>query len=105
MKKIYSYFGLAQRAGRVASGEGGTQAALGRNKVSLLVIAADASANTLSKFRSLAQKNNVKYCVFGRKDELGQAIGKSPRSVLGILDQNFANVIQTRIRESVQEKN
>lgn len=75
-----------------------------RGKVVLILIASDASSNTHSKFRSLAQNHSVKYYVYGEKDVLGQAIGKSPRAVLGITDRNFANVIQAQIRESVQEK-
>lgn len=104
MNKVSNYLGLAQRAGLVVSGE---QAVLGgvlRGKVHLLLISTDASANTQSKFKSLAQNHNVNYYVYGEKDVLGLAIGKSPRSVLGVIDRNFANVIQTQI-ESVQEKN
>lgn len=105
MNKMYSYLGLAQRAGQVVSGEQAVLGGVMRGKVVLVLIATDASANTHSKFRSLAQNHNVKYYVYGKKDVLGHAIGKSPRAVLGVTDSNFANVIQTQIRESVQEKN
>lgn len=105
MNKMYSYLGLAQRAGQVVSGEQAVLGGVMRGKVVLILIASDASSNTHSKFRSLAQNHNVKYYVYGEKDILGQTIGKSPRSVLGITDRNFANVIQAQIRESVQEKN
>lgn len=104
MNKIYSYLGFAQRAGQVVSGEQAVLGGVSRRKVLLILIAKDASTNTHSKFSSLAKNHNVIYFVYGKKADLGLAIGKSPRAVLGILNRNFANVIQTQIRESVQEK-
>ncbi|HHU61867.1 MAG: ribosomal L7Ae/L30e/S12e/Gadd45 family protein [Bacillota bacterium] len=104
MNKIYNYLGLAQRAGQIVSGEQAVLIGVNRRKIKLLLIAEDASKNTFNKFKSLAHNHNIKYLIYGDKASIGQAIGKSPRTVLGILDNNFANVIQTRILESVQEK-
>lgn len=105
MNKIYNYLGLAQRAGRVVSGEQALSGSLARKRVFLVLIAIDASSNTCSKFKSLTRKHGVKHLVFGEKALLGHAIGKSPRAVIGVLDRNFANVIQTQIEGSVQENN
>ncbi len=71
----------------------------------LVLIAVDASDNTRSRFMSLARRHGAEYEIFGEKSLLGHAIGKSPRAVVGILDRNFANVIQTQIEGSVQENN
>ena len=46
MNKIYSYLGLARRAGYVVSGEQAVQGGVKRGQVALVLIAADASANT-----------------------------------------------------------
>ncbi len=105
MNKVYNYLGLAQRAGRVVSGEQAVGGSLTRKKIFLVLIAIDASSNTRSRFISLAQRHGVKYEIFGEKSLLGHAIGKSPRAVVGILDRNFANVIQTQIEGSVQKNN
>lgn len=101
MNKVYSYLGLARRAGQVVSGEHAVVGAVKRGQVVLVLIADDASSNTLRKFSALAQNHNVSYLVFGDKDLYGQAIGQSPRAVLGVLDRNFANVIRAHIKESV----
>lgn len=45
--KFYNYLGLATRAGQVVSGEYAVEGAVRRGKVVLLIIAADASENTL----------------------------------------------------------
>lgn len=105
MNKVYNYLGLATRAGQVVSGEHAVVAGVKRGKVVLVLISEDASANTDRKFRALAQNHNVKVIVYGQKSFYGQAIGKSPRAVVGISDLNFANVIQASIRESVRENN
>lgn len=101
MSKVYSFLGLARRAGQVVSGEQAVAGAVKRGKVVLMLIASDASSNTLRKFSSLAQNHNVSCIVYGEKGTYGQAIGQSPRAVLGILDRNFANVIRAHIEESV----
>ncbi|HHT91629.1 MAG: ribosomal L7Ae/L30e/S12e/Gadd45 family protein [Bacillota bacterium] len=102
MNKIYSYLGLARRAGYVVSGEQAVQGGVKRGQVALVLIAADASANTHRKFSSLAQYHNVSYLVYGEKTLFGQAIGQSPRSVLGVTDRSFAKVIRAQVGESVQ---
>ncbi len=101
MSKIYSYLGLARRAGHVVSGEYAVSGGIRRGKVFLVLIAEDASTNTTRKFSSLAQNHNVSCIVYGEKDLYGQAIGQSPRAVLGVLDRNFASVIQSQVGESV----
>ncbi len=105
MSKVYSYLGLARRAGQVVSGEQAVLGAVKRGQVALVLIAVDASSNTSRKFSSLAQNHNVSCLVYGDKDLYGQAIGQSPRAVLGVLDRNFANVIRDHIKEPVEEKN
>lgn len=104
MNRIYNYLGLAQRAGQVIGGEQAVMIGISRRRVKLLIIAEDASHNTYSKFKSLAQNHSVKCLIYGDKASMGRAIGKSPRAIVGVLDNNFANVIQTHIENSVQEK-
>ncbi|NMB02665.1 MAG: 50S ribosomal protein L7ae [Firmicutes bacterium] len=105
VNKVYSYLGLATRAGQVVSGEEAVLGAVRRGKVVLLIISEDASANTHRKFRALAQNNNVKVIVYGEKNLIGQAMGKSPRAVVGIADPNFANVIQESVGSQCGENN
>lgn len=102
MNKVYNYLGLATRAGQIVSGEHAVIAGVKRGKVVLMLISEDASANTDRKFRALAQNHKVKVIIYGKKNLFGQAIGKSPRAVMGISDLNFANVIQASIKESVR---
>ena len=101
MSKVYSYLGLARRAGQIVSGEPAVAGGVKRGQASLVLIARDASSNTNRKFSALAQTHNVSCLVYGEKDLYGQAIGQSPRAVLGVLDRNFASVIRNSIKGSV----
>lgn len=66
------------------------RAKLQRHQVKLVIIAEDAAETTRKDFGSLAKKYGVP-CVFCcTKEKLGAAIGKSPRAVLALLDQNLA---------------
>ena len=78
-QKIYSYIGLAMRAGKVVSG--------------------DDTTKKLFKDKSSYRKINQIY--FATKVELGLAIGKAPRAVIGIKDK----ALSQKIIELVQSKN
>ena len=84
--KIYSFLGLATRAGKIVSGDYSTLLELKRG-------AEDASDNTKKLFKDKSSYRNVPYVYFSSKLQLGYAIGKAPRAALGVKDINFANKI------------
>ena len=99
-EKMYGMLGLAQRAGKIASGESAAEANIQKQKAKLVIIAEDASEGTKKAFFSLCSYHKAKYLVMGEKIRLGIALGKSPRSVVVILDNNFAkNIAQNRQEE------
>ena len=92
-EKKYAYLGFAQKAGKLVSGDNSVEAKIKAKGGRCLVIAADASEATKEKFCRLAGHCQVPFIVFGEKERFGDAVGKSPRSVLLILDQNIAGQI------------
>ena len=86
--------GFAQRAGKVISGDSGGETVFKRGKAKLVILAEDASERTKNNFCFKAKEKGIPFLVFGTKMELGRFIGKSPRSVLVITDQQFANTIK-----------
>ncbi len=92
-QKIYSYIGLAMRAGKVVSGDDTTLKELKKGKVSLVIVANDASDNTKKLFEDKSSYRKVEQVYFSTKVELGLSIGKSPRAVIGIKDKALANKI------------
>lgn len=85
--------GFAQRAGKAASGESASVANLKKGKASLVILAEDASERTRSSFSRLCDDSGVPYRVFSTKLELGLALGRTPRSIVTILDRNFGKSI------------
>ena len=98
-KKILSLFGLAARAGRLASGEFQTETAVKSGTACLVVVAEDASDNTKKLFQDKCSFYKVPVIVLGSKEELGKAIGKEYRASLAILDAGFAEAVMKKINE------
>jgi ribosomal protein L7Ae-like RNA K-turn-binding protein len=98
--KLYTFLGLAQRAGKIVSGDDSTLLELKKNKVLLVIIASDASDNTKKTFMDKTSYRNVENIIFSTKAQLGHSIGKSPRAVIGIKDKNFANKIKEMIESN-----
>lgn len=90
--KVISLLSMARRAGKVCSGEAQVEALLKKKKGNLLLIAEDSpGANT--KFSQWAEDINIPVLIEGSKQELGLAIGLSPRSIVLIMDRGFAEAI------------
>lgn len=87
-EKIYNLIGLARRAGKVAIGMSMLEQMARRRKVVLILIAEDASKNTVDKVLSIAP--HVKYLVFGTADEWGRLFNREKVAVIGLLDPHFA---------------
>lgn len=92
-KKILSLFGLATRAGKIASGEFQTETAVKSGTAFLVIIAQDASENTKKLFQDKCSFYKIPILILGTKEELGHAIGKEYRASLAILDAGFAEAI------------
>jgi ribosomal protein L7Ae-like RNA K-turn-binding protein len=88
--KALSLLGMAQAAGKLVSGDNATYEALRQNKVKLLIIAADASSRTKRRFITAAQSAAAPYLELAGMTELGKAIGKPDRAVIGVVDAGFA---------------
>ena len=71
--------GLAQKAGKTASGDVAVRAALKSGKVKVLVLAQDAAHNSKKEIYFLAEMAGVQVIERLTRDELGYAIGKGPR--------------------------
>ncbi len=85
--------GFAQKAHQVSSGDANVKAMLQQKRVHLLLIAEDVSDKVINKWQKRAESEKIPYLVVASKIELGIAIGQSPRSILAVLDQKFAETI------------
>lgn len=82
--------GLCRRAGRLTSGDQAVRKELAQGKVKLLILAGDASKRTNLAFNEIAQSRRIPVIIYCSREVLGQILGKPPRSVVAILDEQFA---------------
>ena len=100
-QKILNMLGLAQKAGRIASGETAAECAVKSGNTRLLIVAADASDGSRKHWTDKTAYRQIPCVTWGTKEELGRAVGKAERSALAVTDENFA----LRIREMLREEN
>lgn len=100
VNKVYSLMGLAEKAGKVVSGEFSTEKAVKSKKACLVILASDASGNTRKHFSDMCAYRNIALCIYGNKEELGHAIGKEMRASFAVTEKGFADAIRKRIEES-----
>lgn len=98
MKRFCSLLGFAQRAGRVASGEVAVEQAVRHKKAALVIVAADASVNSKEKTEALCMHHSVPTCQALTREQLGLAIGRSPRASVAVLDPGFARALTEALR-------
>ena len=88
--RFYGALGLAQKAGKCVSGEFTVAKAMPSGKVLLLLVDAAASRSTKDRFRIDCEHHGIAYL---EAEEIGSAIGKPTRKIIGITDQGFSNMI------------
>ncbi|MDY4920814.1 MAG: ribosomal L7Ae/L30e/S12e/Gadd45 family protein [Phascolarctobacterium sp.] len=85
--------GLAQKAGKVVSGDFAVRTALKAGSARLLVLAADTAPNSKKELRYLAEQAGVPVIELLTRWELGGAMGKGQRAAACITDSNFASML------------
>lgn len=99
-KGVRRYLGLGQRARQVVSGDFVVRVKIRKKEARLVIVAADAAAQTLKDFQRFTQKAKIPVVSFGTKAELGAALGRPPRAVVAVLDAGLAARILEVIKES-----
>lgn len=94
---LYLWLGLAQRAGKVVSGDFALVGKLRKGEGKLLIVAEDCGRNNREKYIHLAEREGLKWIEFGTRDGLGQAIGKEHRAALLLMDAGFAEGVEKRL--------
>lgn len=99
-KKIFNLIGLAMKAGKVSSGEFSTEKSVKEGRAALVIVSEDASGNTRKMFTNMCTYYEVPIYFFGKKEELGRAMGKEQRASLAVLDSGLAKAIVTQMNLS-----
>ncbi|WP_312469332.1 YlxQ family RNA-binding protein [Neobacillus sp.] len=90
-----SLLGLANRARKITTGEELTVKEIRNGKAKLVLLSADASANTTKKITDKCNSYEVPFKMVEDRHLLGQAIGKEARVVVAVMDDGFAKKLIT----------
>ena len=100
--KVMSLLGIAMKGRMAASGEFQTLDAVRTGKAKVVLIAGDASDNTKKLFRDKCTFYQVPVFEYGRKEDLGRAIGKDLRSSVAICDEGLAAAVIAQLKQETQ---
>lgn len=94
LKHLSQIIGLAQRAGKVITGEELVVNAIQKGNVQLVFLANDASQNLIKKITDKSHYYKIEVSTVFSTLELSNAIGKS-RKVIAIADAGFSKKMRT----------
>ena len=96
---ILSTIGICARARKLISGEKLIEECR-KGKVDLVIIAKDASENSVKKLTAPCSRLNIEYRMYGTTESLGDACGHGLRAALGITDEGLARSVREKIDAS-----
>ncbi|MCR5216217.1 MAG: ribosomal L7Ae/L30e/S12e/Gadd45 family protein [Lachnospiraceae bacterium] len=96
---------LAQKAGKLKSGEFQVEGSVKEGKSFLVIVAVDASERSKKDYRNMCDYYEVPLYIHGDKEQLGQCIGKEMRVAISVNDEGFAkSLIQQLNQEGLPDK-
>ena len=95
--KALGLVGIATKARKVVSGEFMTESSVKSGDAMLVLVAEDASDNTKKSFTNMCEFYECDLVFYGKKENLGHAIGKEFRASVAITDENLAQAVKKKI--------
>ena len=99
-KKEFGFLGLARRAGAVSPGSFSTEKCVKGGRASLVIVSEEASENTRKSFSDMCTYYQVPIYIFGKKEELGRAIGREMCASLAVTDPGFSAQLSRLLSEN-----
>lgn len=101
---MLNVLGLANRAGKLVSGEENVLKALRNGTAKLVIVAEDASANAVKQYEDKCKYYRVPIIRCGYRSELGNSIGKAQRVALALTDAGFAGLVNKAMQNLSEVK-
>lgn len=103
--KLFSYLGLAMRAGKLITGDESVMKVIRSKEAKLVILAEDASENARKKYSDKCNFYGIPIVQFGSRDELGNSIGKAERVVLAVVEQGLAQMMKKVLQNPAEVEN
>lgn len=88
--KLCGLIGLAMKAGKIVAGTDACLEEMKKGKISLVMIASDASDRTKMTLKKESEKYHIAVYEVLSIEELSKAIGKVNKAIIGIKDVGFS---------------
>lgn len=98
--KVLSLLGMAQKAGKVASGEFMVEQTVKSKKAYLVIVSEEASKATIKSYIDMCKFYKVPMYLYGNNDTLGHCIGKEFRVAVCVTDVNLSRGIIKKLEET-----
>ena len=92
--RVCGYLGLSARGRNLVSGEFSVEKAVRSGTAPLVLLAGDASDNTVKQFENLCSHYGIPCARFGTREILGRAVGKDFRASAAVTDEKLAEAIR-----------
>lgn len=99
-KPWFSLLGLANRAGKVVSGESQVIGSVRKGHAAIILLAADASERTLQTWLNKSAFYDIPLKTVPDRFILGEAIGKEHRVVVAVNDKGFSRKLTALLDQS-----
>lgn len=100
--RVMSLLGIAMKGRLAVSGENQTLEAVRTGKARVVLVSGDASDNTKKLFRDKCTYYQVPVFEYGKKEDLGRAIGKDLRSSVAVCDVGLAAAVIAQLEQENQ---
>jgi ribosomal protein L7Ae-like RNA K-turn-binding protein len=101
-KKIINLLSMAQKAGKLVSGEFAVEKYIQAGKAKLLLVAADASENAKKQYKDMSDTYGVQMYYVLTKNDLGATIGKNIRVAIALADNGFIKALLKLINRKAE---
>ncbi len=102
--KINGLLGLAARSRNLVTGYNNCLQMIGRNKIKLLIITEDVGEKTKEKMVQKCTSHEIEWRLYGKAEELSEAVGKQDKGLFAITDKGFAESIVKEIDQIQSER-
>ena len=96
-KSFLGLLGISMKAGKLHIGDGKAADIIRSDKADLIILASDASENTVKRFLNMGKFRNVKTVSACDRYMLGNALGKSFAVVIAVSDKSLSNELVKRL--------
>ncbi len=99
-QRMRNLLGMAQRAGRIASGKLAVEKAVKSGNASLMIIASDTEEAAKKAYQELADKYVVPCRIVLTKESLGTCLGREYRAAAVLTDEGFSKSFERLLGET-----